>query len=105
LQRGESDTITVTLTNTSSDTLSLGVGGCPLVVFVKDARGATVVPAGGDWFCIEILKRLTLASGEHETAPFIWDTQSLVPGVYSVYGTFSAETIHLQTPQTAVQLN
>jgi len=105
LQRGESDTITITLTNTNPDTVFLGVGGCPLVFFVTDARGATVVPAGGNWFCIDILTRLTLSPGEREAVPFIWDTRSSLPGIYSVYGTFSAETVHLQTPQAAVQLN
>ena len=105
LQRGESDTITVTLTNTSAHTVSLEVGGCPLLFFVTDARGATVVPSGGNWFCIAILTRLTLAPGERKAAPFVWNTASFVTGAYSVYGTFSAETIHLRTPRVAVQLN
>ena len=105
LQMGQADTITLTLTNTSPHTVSLAAGGCPLLFYVKDAAGATVVPAGGDWFCIAILKRLVLPPGQPEAASFTWDTRSFSTGIYSVYGTFSAEGIHLQTPTAPVQLN
>jgi hypothetical protein len=105
LQRGEPDTITVTLKNIGLETVSLDVGGCPLLFYVTDARGATVVPAGGEWFCIEIVSRLTLAPGDQKPARFTWDTSSLRAGIYSIYGTFSAQTIHLQTPRAAVELH
>jgi hypothetical protein len=105
LRVGQSDTITVTLTNTNRHTVSLDVGGCPLLFYVKNVAGATVVPAGGDWFCIEILRRLVLPPGQQESVSFTWDTRALVTGVYSVYGTFSGDGIHLRTPQVPVQLN
>src|SRR6267378_5412949 len=60
LQRGESDTITITLTNTNPDTVFLGVGGCPLVFFVTDARGAAVVPARSEEHTSELQSRRDL---------------------------------------------
>ena len=105
LPRGDLDTITVTLTNTNPDTVSLGAGGCPLLAYVTDPDGTTVFPSGGNWYCIAILRRLTLAPGETEAAPFVLDTHALPAGVYSAYGTFSADGIQLRTPPAMVQVN
>ena len=105
LQRGEPDTIAVTITNTNRYSVSLSAGGCPVVFYVTDVRGVTVVPSGGGWVCIAIISRLTLAPGERQTRTFVWETNSFASGRYSVYGTFSAEDVHLETPRAAVQLN
>ena len=105
LQRGEPDTIAVTITNTSRHSISLNAGGCPLLFYVTDARGVTVVPSSGGWVCIMILTRLTLAPGESQTNRFVWGTASFEAGSYTVYGSFSADGVHLETPRTVVQLN
>ena len=104
LQRGELDTIAVTITNTNRYAVSLSAGGCPLLFYVTDARGATVVPSGGGWVCIAIVRQITLAPGAHQTQSFVWDTQPFEPGPYAVHGTFAAEGVELATPSAAVQL-
>jgi len=104
LQRGELDTIAVTITNTNRYSVSLSVGGCPLLFYVTDARGATVVPSGGGWVCVLIVRQMTLAPGADQTQTFVWDTHPFDTGPYAVYGTFAAEGIQLATPRAAVQL-
>jgi hypothetical protein len=103
--QGDPDTITVTLTNTNPYAVSLEAGACALLAYVTDADGVTVFPSGGNWYCIMILRRLTLAPGESEAAPFVLDTHSLPAGVYSAYGTFSADGIQLRTPPATIQVN
>lgn len=80
------------------------VGGCPLLFYVEDARGATVVPTGGDWICVAIARRLVLPPGREETASFTWDTSSFTRGVYWIYATFSGGGTRLATPRAAILL-
>jgi len=94
----------MTLTNTNRYSVSLGTGACEPSPLVKDARGVTVVPAGGGWICIAVLLRLVLAPGEHYQRTFVWETGPFAPGNYSVYATFSAGEVNLTTPAQVVQL-
>lgn len=105
LQRGEPDTITMTLTNTNRHSVSLSGGVCEPRPYISDARGVTVVPPGGDWVCIALLRRLDLAAGEQHIRTFVWLTSSFPPGVYSVYAAFSAEEVSLETRPAWVRLN
>ncbi len=59
----------------------------------------------GDWVCIAILRRLTLAAGERHTGTFVWLTSPFAPGLYSFYATFSAQERHLATQPVSVRLN
>jgi len=104
IQRGASDSVVMTLTNTNRYSVSLSTGACEPSPFVKDARGVTVVPTGGGWFCIAVLLRLVLAPGERYQRTFVWETGPFVPGNYSVYATFSAGEVNLTTPAEVVQL-
>ncbi len=97
IQRGASDSLVMTLTNTNRYSVSLSTGACEPSPFVKDARGVTVVPAGGGWVCIAVLLRLVLAPGQQFQRTFVWETGPFAPGNYSVYATFSAEDVHLTT--------
>jgi len=105
LQRGEPDTLTMTLTNTNDHPVSLSGGACEPRPYVADLRGVTVVPPGGDWLCILVLIRWQLAAGEQVSRTFIWDTTPFAPGVYSAHATFSAEGVELATQPGAVRLN
>ncbi len=105
LQRGQPDTITMTLTNTNSYAVSLSTGACEPRPHVSDASGVTVVPPGGDWVCIAVLRKLNLAAGEPYTRTFVWLMSPLAPGAYSVYATCSAQEMHLATQPTSVRLN
>ena len=104
IQRGAPDSVVMTLTNTNRYSVSLSTGACEPSPFVKDARGVTVVPAGGGWICIAVLLRLVLAPGEQYQRTFLWETGPLAPGDYSVYATFSAGEVNLTTPGEVVQL-
>ena len=104
IQRGAPDSVVMTLTNTNRYSVSLSTGACEPSPFVKDARGVTVVPAGGGWICIAVLHRLVLAPGEQYQRTFLWETGPLAPGNYSVYATFSAAEVNLTTPGEVVQL-
>ena len=105
LLQGQPDTITMTLTNANRYAVSLSGGACEPRPYVRDASGVTVVPPGGDWVCIAILRRLTLAAGERRTETFVWLTSPFAPGAYSVYATFSAQEMHLATQPVSVRLN
>jgi hypothetical protein len=108
LQRGESDTVTVTLANTNDFRVSIEEGGCPLLMYITDARGVRVVPSGGDYVCIAIISRVFLQPGERQTRTFLWGTAPFAPGAYSIYGTFStasSPSLQLMTPRTSVRLN
>jgi len=67
LQPGQPDTVTITLTNTNDYSVSLNESGCPLLPYITNAHGVTVVPTAGDWACIAVLRRLDLAAGERQT--------------------------------------
>jgi hypothetical protein len=85
--------------------MSLSGGVCEPRPYVGDARGVTVVPEGGDWICIALLRRLVLAAGERYTRTFVWLTSPFAPGEYSVHATFSAEEMSLATRPASVRLN
>jgi hypothetical protein len=104
LLRGALDTLTATLTNSNPFPVQLTVGGCPLLFYVADAYGATVVPSGGSWACIEIIAATTIPAGGRLRRSFALDTAPLAAGVYSVYATFTAQGLQLATPPTAVAL-
>lgn len=105
LQRGELDTLTMTLTNTNAYPVSLSGGACEPSVYVVDGRGATVVPAGGGWVCIAVLRRLNLAPGERFTRSYLWQTDALEAGVYRAHSTFNSEELRLATEPISVRLN
>ena len=104
LPLGASDTIAVTITNTNSYAVTLNAGGCPLLFYVTDSRGVTVVPSGGGWYCVAIFTRMTLAPGVGQTRTFVWQTNTVASGHYNVYGSFSAEGVYLETSRAAVEL-
>jgi len=105
LQRGEPDTLTMTLTNTNDHSVSLSGGVCEPRPYVADSRGVTVVPPGGDWYCILVLIKRQLAAGEHVSRTFVWDTTLFAPGVYSAHTAFAAEGVELATQPLTVRLN
>lgn len=105
LQRGELDTLTMTVTNTNAYPVSLSGGACEPSVYVVDGRGTTVVPAGGGWVCIMVIRALRLAPGERYARSYVWQTDSLPAGVYRAHATFETEELRLATKPIAVQLN
>ena len=105
LTRGQQDTITMTVTNTNPRRVTLTGGACEPRPYVTDSHGDVVVPPGGAWPCILLLRRLQLVPGERFVRSFIWNTDSQVAGVYSVSAAFRSEEVELATPQQLVRLN
>lgn len=105
LQRGELDTLTMTVTNTNAFPVSLSGGACEPSVYIVDGLGTTVVPAGGGWVCIAMLRRLRLAPGEQYARSYVWQTDSLPTGVYRAHATFESQELRLATRPIAVKLN
>jgi hypothetical protein len=105
VDRGQPDTIAVTIANNSAHAVSVSAGGCPILFYITNADGSTVVPSGGKWVCLAVLTQLTFAPRESQTQNFVWDTNALAAGRYSVYGTFTATGVHLETAPVIVQLN
>src|SRR5437879_12623183 len=54
LQRGEPDTITMTLTNSNAYPVSLSGDVCEPRPYITDARRVTFVPSCGGWCCIAV---------------------------------------------------
>ena len=102
LNRGQSDTLAMTLTNTTSRSVSLSTGACDPRPIIVHTHNHVVVGAEP---CILILLRLQLAPGEQHRRLFVWRTDSLSPGVYYVRATFRSEEVKLATPSETVRLN
>src|SRR6266576_3007666 len=102
LNGGQSDTLAMTLTNTTSRSVSLSTGACDPRPIIVDTHNHVVVGAEP---CILILLRLQLAPGEQHRRLFVWRTDSLSPGVYYVRATFRSEEVKLATPSETVRLN
>lgn len=115
IEQGQVDTITVTLTNTTSSTISLNFNsGCQFRVFITDMSGRIVVPPGGSWVCAGVLTARTLPPHETQSEQFEWagstnlspDTRAgrLPSGLYRVYATLDADEVSLTTDRVSVQL-
>jgi len=66
---GDTTTVTATLRNLGADSVTLTGGVCqirPLPYVAAEASREIIYPKGGDWICIEVLTRLTLAPGAEE---------------------------------------
>lgn len=114
-EAGQADTITITLTNTTPNVITLHFGdGCQILPYVADANGDVVLPSGGGWGCTAALSQLSLAPHEVQTARFIWTgsttfssempLRTLPRGLYHVFATLHASEAHLTTERIAVQL-
>jgi hypothetical protein len=105
LSRGQPDTLTMTVTNTSPRLVVLTGGVCEPRPYVTNSQGQVVVPAGGQWPCVLSLRKLQLAPGERFIRVFVWDTSAEVVDVYAAAAVFTSEEVQLETPQHLVHLN
>jgi hypothetical protein len=115
IQAGQPDTITVTLANANPYPVTLRfASGCHVLPYIRDARGAIVLPDGGGWLCSAMLTQLTLAAGQQEVDTYIWagstvfasemPTRSLPAGVYRISAAMSAREVQLLASPVAVRL-
>jgi hypothetical protein len=93
-------TVTFTLRNVSSETITLRFSSsCQILPYVTDRRTQQIVhPGGGGWVCATVVTGLTLAPGESSTQqiqlraanaatyPFV----ALPPGAYETYAEIDA---------------
>ena len=102
---GTPDTIRITAMNTSDRAVTLHFpSGCQITPYVRNAAGQLIVPAGGGWVCTEVLTTLEFQPQESKTQSFVWSTDSLPPGPYSVYATFAATEGSQESNHVAVVL-
>ena len=70
---GTPDTLRVTLTNDSPSAIVLHFGSsCQILPYIRDDRGAVVLPAGGGWACLTVLTQLALSAHQSVTREFVW---------------------------------
>lgn len=101
---GQPDTVIGTLTNTTGSAVVLSGDPCEPRVVVKDPGGHAVVNQNNE-VCILALSALRLAPGEQRTFLFVWSTDSLPPGTYSAYATFTMAPVKLVASPASVRLN
>jgi hypothetical protein len=71
---GDTTTVTATLRNLGTESVTLTGGVCqilPLPYIAIEPTREIIYPKGGDWICIEVLTRLTLAPGAEETRTLV----------------------------------
>lgn len=81
LQRGKSDTITTTITNSFTRTARLRFNSdCQILVTIRSITGSTVVPPNGVRNCISRLDSLDVPPSGSVSRKFIWTgTTSITP--------------------------
>jgi hypothetical protein len=73
IHAGETDTITVTATNSRAEPATLSFNTlCHFRVYIRDARGRLMVPEDGDHGCVPLPLVLSLAPDSSFTRQFLW---------------------------------
>lgn len=71
--RGSPVTFRVHLVNEGTEATTLHFGdSCQINPYVRNALGEMVLPAGGGWYCLAVITRLTLLPGEPVVREFVW---------------------------------
>jgi hypothetical protein len=105
---GDSTTVVVSLRNPGTDTVSVTTGGCPVLPYIAaQPSGQIVYPGGGNWVCITVLRRFTLAPGAEQAETLLvrgdgyafaaYDSVSLARARYLIYATFSGFELSLRS--------
>lgn len=116
LAAGQSDTITITLTNTTPVAVTLHfTSGCQILPYITDTQGNVLLPSGGGWMCTAALSQRSLAPHEAQTARFVWTgstkfdaelpLSTLPSGTYYVSATLHASEAQLTTALLPVTLH
>jgi hypothetical protein len=98
---GSPDTISVTLTNTLTQSIELDFPTlCKIQVFIRDASNRVVLPKGGSYICGPVPTVIAMAGNTTQTEKFVWtggqgftapDSDTKVPpGIYFVSALISA---------------
>ncbi len=114
-RQGKPDTISVTATNllTYDATIQFG-SDCQILVTIRNASGAAVVPPNGRRTCIPITSNLVVPAGGSVTQRFVWTggdnfvppaaTTPLPPGTYFVSAAINALNYSTVAPAVKVEL-
>jgi hypothetical protein len=105
---GDSTTVVVSLRNLGADSVSVTTGGCPVLPYITaQPSGQIVYPGGGNWGCITVIRRFTLAPGAEQAETLLVRSGglritapapvSLDRGRYLIYATFSAFELSLRS--------
>jgi hypothetical protein len=104
LQPGQVDTIVVTTTNATDQSVTLNFpSSCQVVPYVRQVGGTVVLPSGGAWGCRQVLTQLQLAPRESVRGVYVWSgsdafvsgmpLRSLPPGEYEVFANLQAQEL------------
>jgi hypothetical protein len=115
IEFGEVDTITATLTNTTSSRIDLTFpSSCQIIPYVTNMLGTIVAPPGGSRPCLTVIGSRTLEPHEVQMTRFLWlgaadftgSTRGgrLPGGVYRVYATLAAYDVQLISRRVTVLL-
>jgi hypothetical protein len=73
IESGSPVRLRITLTNEGTETVTLHFNsGCQIMPYLRDWRGADVIPAGGGWICTGALTELALAPGQSAVREHVW---------------------------------
>lgn len=115
LRAGSPDTLRITLANDGLAPVVLHFpSGCQILVYIRDADGNVVLPAGGGWACTAVLTELTIPAGQSIVRDFIWTGSTaftsemplrpLPAGTYDVTAEVPASEGTLRTAPVAIVL-
>jgi hypothetical protein len=77
---GSPVTLRTSLTNEGTETVTLHFRStCQILPYIRDARGANVIPSEGGWGCGGALTQLSLGPGESVNREYIWTGSTAFP--------------------------
>lgn len=112
---GKADTIRVTAINSFSQSATILFStSCQIVLTIRNAAGDPVVPPGGKPLCVNVVSRLSIASGDSVIRRFVWNGATnfmppgsvtpLPPGTYFVSASMSGTNYSTFAPAVKVDL-
>lgn len=110
---GDSTRIVFSLRNLGPESVSLTTGGCPILSYIAaQPSGQIVYPSGGNWYCILVLRRFTLAPGAEQAETLVvrggpyagaaHPPVSLDRGRYLAYATLSSVEVSLRSESVSL---
>ena len=103
---GDSTIATISLQNISAVLITVTTGGCLMLPYITaEATGEVVYPSGGHWFCVAVLRSLSLGPGAKTNQQLVVygadltrpTRPQLARGDYSVYATLQSSEFPLRS--------
>jgi hypothetical protein len=111
ISTGDSTTAAITLQNVTSHPITVITGGCLMLPYIStQATGEVVYPSGGNWYCVAIVRSLSLSPGATTTQQLVVygadltrpSGPTLARGEYSIYATLESSQFPLRSAPVAL---